>query len=316
MKYAEEQLWSPAGEKAREYLKCRGLTERTIKKARLGWNPKDVWRKRTDWGLPVIEAKHTGGFPKRKMIIPAGLTITHFINSEVIRVRVRRLEENADPKYHMLAGGDSRAMILGNGPVFIVFESELDAILIDQEAGDFVNSVALGSAQTRPDKETALILQKAKNLLLALDSDGAGAVECWKWWMRHFKNAQHWPISSKYGKYPSDAWKNGLNLRLWVTAGIVNKGISKSQVLPKKPSKGLQRPTTLRVVIRRVLKTIKRKRLKRKRIQLVLRLWRKWLLRFARALPTSGNRGRREQLSWSLMEDSPGIRPSAWLMKH
>src|SRR5437764_625830 len=39
--FYEARLWSPAGARARDYLKARGLDEETIRRFRLGWAPED-----------------------------------------------------------------------------------------------------------------------------------------------------------------------------------------------------------------------------------------------------------------------------------
>ncbi len=72
-------------------------------------------------------------------------------------------------------------MILGTDkPVSILVESELDALLLHQEAGDLVNVISLGNAQTRPDQGIAEVLNQSQLILVALDADQAGAAESWR----------------------------------------------------------------------------------------------------------------------------------------
>lgn len=90
VEWAERYLWSPAGEKALAWLKNeRFLTDETIRAARLGWLPRDVWRDREAWGLP--EALNDQGRPK-KVWLPAGLVIPFLQGGEVHRIRIRRPE--------------------------------------------------------------------------------------------------------------------------------------------------------------------------------------------------------------------------------
>ena len=80
----------------------------------------------------------------------------------------------------------------------MVLESELDGMLLHQEAGDLAGVVALGNAQTRPDQAAWGALRQSRLILIALDGDAAGAREAWRWWTKHFPQARLWPpIDSK-----------------------------------------------------------------------------------------------------------------------
>ena len=96
-------------------------------------------------------------------------------------------------------------------------KSELDAILLIQEAGGLVGVIALGNAQARPDKEAMAALSKCKLILVALDADNAGAKEAWQWWTKHFSTARRWP---PIAKDPGEMFQQGVNLQTWIEAGI------------------------------------------------------------------------------------------------
>jgi hypothetical protein len=101
----------------------------------------------------------------------------------------------------------------------VVVESELDAILLNQEAGDLAGVVAMGSAQAKPDRITHEALTRAAVVLVALDSDDAGAKASWAFWPATYgKMARRWPCIS--GKDPSAARLEGLDLRQWIIAGL------------------------------------------------------------------------------------------------
>ena len=109
--------------------------------------------------------------------------------------------------------------------VLVVVESEFDAILLNQEAGHLAGIIALGSAQTRPDKRAAELLRAADLILVSLDSDdhrsdgkNPGAKEAWGWWMKHFEQARRLPPID--GKDPGEMWKAGVSLSEWVRIGI------------------------------------------------------------------------------------------------
>jgi hypothetical protein len=115
-------------------------------------------------------------------------------------------------------------MILGNNrDHIIIVESELDALLIHQDAGDVVTTIALGSAQARPDGLSSNILSNAKLILIALDTgttekkEKAGYSE-WLWWKKHFRQSRRWPTIK--GKDPGESHKNGVSIRDWVMAGV------------------------------------------------------------------------------------------------
>jgi DNA primase len=217
----EEHLWSSEMDckKGRQWLKRRGLTARTIKQANLGWVSEESWESRSSWDLPEgIE-----GGKRKKLWIPSGLIIPYVQGEEIFRLRVRRPEPDVEPKYYLLPGSDTRPMRWpGKNKIYIVIESELDGLLLWQEASDLTGIIALGSAQKRPDQETHEALCKADLILVALDSDEAGAKETCRWWLKQYEKARWWPIPKQYGKDPSEGRKAGLDLHSWIEAGIEN----------------------------------------------------------------------------------------------
>ena len=101
----------------------------------------------------------------------------------------------------------------------VIVESELDGLLLNQEAGDLAAVVAMGSAQAKPDAITHEALTKAEMILIALDNDDAGAKASWHFWPETYgAKVKRWPPIR--GKDPSEAWRNGLNIRSWVLAGL------------------------------------------------------------------------------------------------
>ena len=215
--WCASQLWSPVGQSALEYLKARGLSESTIKTGRLGYMPKTIFRSRAPWGLPW--ALNNSGRAK-KLWIPAGIVIPHFIGNRVARVRIRRNESDVKSRYVVLSGSEMSPMILGHGSAWVVVESELDGLLLAQEAGDLAGVIALGSAQARPDLKTAELLRSTELILCAHDRDEAGAKAYWHWWRLHFPNSKRWPIPDEYGKDPGEAFLKGFNLQAWIMAGL------------------------------------------------------------------------------------------------
>ncbi|MGA9754685.1 MAG: hypothetical protein WBV23_06045 [Desulfobaccales bacterium] len=212
-------LWAASGKVVVEFLsKEKGLNPDTIKKFYLGYIPDDRWEAAPAWGL--AEVLKDNGRPK-KLWLPKGLTIPLFQGGQVQRVRIRRPE--GEPRYYIVRGASTKAMLIGERePVTVLVESELDALLLQQEAGDLANLAALGNAQARPDREAANLLQHSRLILVSLDADRAGAWEAWHWWIDHYPQARRWPPIG--GKDPGEMFKGGMKLRAWVQAGLAEYG--------------------------------------------------------------------------------------------
>jgi hypothetical protein len=252
--WAEKKLWSKEGEPVLEWLrKKRGLTDATIRAFRLGWNPGDMWRERKAWGLPELTKED--GRPK-KLWFPPGLVIPRFADGKVSRLRIRHQDldeqsrdkseqswdkseqnpgndEKEGPRYYVIPGSNAASMVFGSSTrIFLVIESELDGMLLLQEAGSLIGILSLGNAQTRPDEASAQILQEADLIFLSLDADDAGAKESWRWWAGHFERARRWPPIG--GKDPGEMFTSGIDLRAWIRAGLDAYGIGEaSPVAPR-----------------------------------------------------------------------------------
>jgi DNA primase len=212
---AARTLYTPAGLAGLSFLQDRGLTRETVQRFRLGWVPADRWEPPAAWGLAAT-VKDNG--KPRQLWIPRGLTIPLLQGGQVVRVRIRR--PDGEPRYFILRGSNTQAMTIGEGnPVAVLVESELDALLLRQEAGDLVDVIALGNAQARPDQEAAALLGQSRLILVGLDADEAGAKEAWRWWKDHYHQGRRWPPIS--GKDPGEMWAAGVDLRAWLQAGLV-----------------------------------------------------------------------------------------------
>lgn len=217
---AVSALWSPQGESMREWLrKGKGLHAATIRKAGFGLNLADKCEPRTAWGLePVLREDGT----ERFQWLPGGLVIPLLTGGNVHRLRVRRTEPGDGARYVIVSGSGAAPLGLGLNDatnILLVTESEIDGLLLHQEAGDLAGIVALGSAQAKPDTATHEALKAAALVLVSLDSDGAGAKVAWSFWPATYgAKVKRWPCVK--GKDPSEARLNGLDLRSWVASGI------------------------------------------------------------------------------------------------
>jgi len=195
----------------------RGLTDETIKAARLGWNPTDIYEDREAWGLEPETNNQTG--KQKKLWMPAGLVIPlHDKTSNIIRLRIRKHEPKDGARYVVVSGSRMAPMIfwLEQQTTVCIVESELDGLLVHQQAGDIVAVVALGSAQTKPDSVLHQRLIHAKRILCALDYDSAGARSS-KFYNR-YSGYHRWPSCS--GKDIADMFEAGAPIRLWIKAGL------------------------------------------------------------------------------------------------
>ena len=159
-----------------------------MKRFRLGWNPTNLFDQRERWGL-ALEINENG-FPIRQWL-PRGIVIPSFQDSHPTKIKIRRsdwVSEDALPKYVEVSGSTQSPSVYGDllKPVIIV-ESELDAILIQQEAADLVCSVALGGVSKKPDTQLHEWLKQASLILLSLDFDDPGKKR-YSFWMKLYSN--------------------------------------------------------------------------------------------------------------------------------
>jgi len=204
------------GSEGLAYAHTRGLTPDTVVRLRIGWNPEDRWESRESWGLPP--EKNDKGNPK-KVWLPAGLVLPTRRKSGFTAVKVRRsawTPEDTMPKYVAVAGSvPGLALGSGVGLPVVVVESEIDAVLVWQEARELVNAVALGTVGGKPDEDMAAHLRTAPRILVALDFDEAGKKAA-PWWAEHFPQAERWPVAA--GKDVGDMAKTPGLIRAWLEA--------------------------------------------------------------------------------------------------
>jgi hypothetical protein len=215
---AVDQLWQDRQVNIRQWLHLRGLNDNTIRNAQLGWHPQDAWDARHHWGLQEI----INGGKRKKLWLPAGLIIPYIYNGEILRLRVRRFSPTDKwGRYVVISGSTTSPMQLpGIKDAYLVTESELDGWLLSQKATELTGVVALGSAQIKPDYGLDRKLQKARLILIALDSDLTGAKQTCRWWLKQYGNARWWPIPLQYGKDPGEAFQKGFDLKSWVKAAL------------------------------------------------------------------------------------------------
>jgi DNA primase len=193
---AAARLRTPEGADALAYLRGRGLTEATIKAARLGWTPRV--------SIPVKDGTRFWDV--------SGITIPWMDRDRLAMVKIRR-PSGSEPKYAE-AYRDRPAIfpapsVVRPGKPLVIVEGEFDALLLGQELADLAAVVTLGSASSRPEGPTYFAMLPAPAWYVAHDGDGAGD-----------KAASGWPprahrVRPPRGKDWTDAHLAAIDLRRW-----------------------------------------------------------------------------------------------------
>ena len=160
---AMETLWGREGEKAWHYLEqVRGLSEKTIIDAGLGYIPGDYRQWRTLYGLNV----------------PCGITIPWMTRDTIWGIKVRRAA--GEQRYHQVAGGKIKdSLYLGDevtpGLPVIITEGEIDALIAKQVGQGLISAVAIGSASNKHINPCWFNqLMSVPRLFILMDDDSAG----------------------------------------------------------------------------------------------------------------------------------------------
>ena len=191
VQFFQARLWGSGGEPALSYLRTRGLSDKTIENAHLGWAPDD-WdtlgkhlRERGVNDQDLIEVglastRESGGTYDRfrgRIIFPIRNQ-----TGKVLGFGGRNLQDQ-HPKYlnspesPIFSKGaclyliDSALQAIRERDQVVIVEGYMDALVAHQ--GDHVNVVAtLGTALT--EQQLRIIKRVTGNLILALDADTAG----------------------------------------------------------------------------------------------------------------------------------------------
>jgi DNA primase len=208
----EQTLWTPVGAQALAYLHRRGLTDETIRAARLGYHTAERWESPEAWGLPAYH---------KKIYLLRGIVFPWLVGSELWRATFRRDGDDIpkDKRYRPIAGGSNMLyrvdMLRPDAPVAMV-EGPLDALSIAQEAGDLIAVVAAGTTGGRLERWIGR-LALASIVLLLFDAD-AGGDQAAAWWLETLgSRAKRW---RPYWDDPNAMLQDGVDLRTWVREGL------------------------------------------------------------------------------------------------
>jgi CHC2 zinc finger len=199
---AQAALWSDCGTLARAYLAERGLSETTVKAARLSYWPADHFQR---------------GLYDRPVFVPRGIVIPWLVGEAVEAVNIRRLKVNeSEDKYHLLRGSrrgiyPGREVVIAGKPLALV-EGEFDAILLNQELAGLCPAITLGSAKIRPSASILMAMLGASPWFVAGDLDRTGESSADDWLARSGRCRR---IRPPAGKDWCDTFKADVNIRAW-----------------------------------------------------------------------------------------------------
>lgn len=184
----------------------RGIRRETAERFRLGWIERNLFVEKARFGLPA---------DGKKLFIPSGLLIPR----QNKRIRIRRDNPDKYGRYYVLPGSYPDAMTIGHPEqtAGIILESELDGILLCQEATRPLYIVALGSTSTKPCAELITSLWRCPVVLVALDNDQAGKAAA-RAWLEAVPGS--FRTLTPEAKDLTDAFLAGLDLNAWLSASI------------------------------------------------------------------------------------------------
>lgn len=219
---AVDFLWSDSetSRRALAYLRKRGLTDETIKQARLGYIAEQRFELRSEWGLKPTEDG------KEKLFIPRGWLIPWVIDKNLWRIDIRRHPHDIKEagkrigKYHRLSGSSNGLygvnIIKADLPLFVV-ESPIDAITGRQETSYMF--VATGSTNgARNDPRWCEAMAAANPVLMAFDQDtnGAGSKAFFHWKETACKPVRWLPDAHDINEMKT----SGMDIQAWADDGI------------------------------------------------------------------------------------------------
>jgi len=211
-------LWQPVGRKALDYLHQRGFDDTTIRTAGLGYNPRDNYPLRSDYGLPPGEKED--GAISYKLAVPRGIVIPWYHGGALWKVNLRT--DSGKPKYQTATGSSDLPLgidvVTTLKPILLV-EGPLDALAVAQVAADLVTPLAVGAGGCRRVRWASRVAL-APLVLVGLDADPAGDSGS-AWWLDMLgegaRRLRPWGV-----KDPGEALETlgADTLRHWVMAGL------------------------------------------------------------------------------------------------
>lgn len=204
--YAESVLWSVDGRLALDWLRRRGLEDRTIRKFRLGFTPEPLRTPSLEI-LPFRDGRPQSAWLPRGVVIPWLRPGSWYESRDLgdgadpgprwVGLNCRRLADDVDgpllegPKYSTLTGSTRGyaypwpTLDASQGhPPAMILEGEFDALLAEQAVGHLVYATTTGGAQQTPHLSALEALGYCPWWLVATDHDDRGDEAAMAWFER------------------------------------------------------------------------------------------------------------------------------------
>src|SRR6266705_3137307 len=212
---AERYLWSDKGTKALEYLHGRGLTNETIRYAKLGFCPGWYHEQLENWGLTSIQT-----LEETEIKIPPGITIPWIVENKIWKISVKRFEDVEKGYFQVVGSSDALYTIdtsRGYDTPCMLLESEFDALSVQQEAGGIIAAIATGGTSKGQSLRWINQLKQAPGVLIGFDADEAGNNGAQSW-QKKIPQALRWmPFSHDANDMLTEF--DGC-VRMWVEMGL------------------------------------------------------------------------------------------------
>lgn len=223
---AHKYLFSLGGKAYREYLLGRGITLEMIDKHNIGCVPlrEGRWIETPfeRWGL-TPEMLTPAQLAKGCIRVPDGLLFPYYVEGKPWKLSMKRpfAGENEMKRGQIIGSKEcllNESLISQDKPV-IMTEAYLDALSIEQVAGDLVTAVSTDGTSNSRSLRIQAKLGYAPFVLQAFDNDDAG-MQGALWWQQHIKECIYCPIP--HGKDPNEMLVNrgGEEVRAWISAEV------------------------------------------------------------------------------------------------
>ncbi|WP_027722036.1 DUF2169 family type VI secretion system accessory protein [Maridesulfovibrio zosterae] len=196
-----------------------GLDRKTLKRAWIGALDEETAHLPADWGLEGDD----------EFRIPAGVIIPRF-DGPVLN-RIMRCDVDPDNLNEFLVPGsneeplflpsstliDLPSLPAASGAPVIAVADELQALFMEQEAGDCCSVICLASPKDKPGKDAAEALKNAQAFLIVQPEKWAEdrkLKDVWAQWKETHKTAE--PIELEHGVNVFQSHKKGSDIRQWV----------------------------------------------------------------------------------------------------
>ena len=179
---AHERLFSAEGQRAKDYLHERGLSELVLREAGIGYLPEDSYEDPKRWSLQR----------KKDVWLPRGILLPYWTDPDrIVKLKIRR--QKGKPRYIQVPGGDTKALYLQSkvraGEPLVLCEGEIDALSVWEATRGTYAAVATGGTSGARLVQWRARIAMASIVLVAFDADEAGDEKA-RWWMDRLSHAK------------------------------------------------------------------------------------------------------------------------------